>query len=81
MPKLDVYVRDHCWTCEEAEQIVSDMRDQFPDVDIALLDINPNEWPQQVFAVPTYVLDGKVISLGNPTRERLQLELNSARQS
>lgn len=81
MPKLDVYVQDHCWSCEEAEQIVTDMREQFPDVEIALLDIHPDEWPQEVFAVPTYILDGKVISLGNPSRERLQTKLELARLS
>lgn len=81
MTKLDVYVRDNCWSCEEAQNIVTDMRKQFPDIDIALLDISPDEWPNEVFAVPTYMLNGKVISLGNPTREGLQTKLESARQT
>lgn len=75
MPKLDVYISDSCWSCEETPQIVADIRKQFPDIEIVLLDIDPAEWPQEIFAVPTYVLDGKVISLGNPSRERLETKL------
>ncbi len=79
MPTLNVYIRDNCWSCAEAQNIVTDMREQFPDIDIALVDVSPEEWPNEVFAVPTYMLDGKVISLGNPTREGLQDRLESVR--
>ena len=78
MPKLDVYVAEHCWSCSETRKIVSDLRVQFPYVAISLLDIDPQEWPEQVFAVPTYLLNGRVISLGNPTRKTLHDKLQTA---
>ncbi len=31
--------------------------------------------PDNVFAVPTYLLDGKVISLGNPRRDQMFAKL------
>ncbi len=34
--------------------------------------------PDNVFAVPTYVLDGRIISLGNPHREQLFAKISSA---
>ena len=78
MPKLDVYVAEHCWSCHETRKIVSDLRVQFPRVAISLLDIDPQEWPEQVFAVPTYLLNGRIISLGNPARETLHHQLQTA---
>ncbi|MGB1252765.1 MAG: hypothetical protein ACPG8W_19280 [Candidatus Promineifilaceae bacterium] len=78
MSKLDVYVAKHCWSCDEARKIVADLRVQFPNVTISLLDISPQEWPEAVFAVPTYLLNGRVISLGNPTRQMLHNTLLTA---
>ena len=78
MPKLDVYVAEHCWSCDETRKIVDDLRVQFPNVAISLLDVDPQEWPEQVFAVPTYLLDGRVLSLGNPTPEMLYDKLIAA---
>ena len=78
MSKLEVYVAEHCWSCSETRKIVSDLRVQFPHVAISLLDTDPQEWPEEVFAVPTYLLDGHIISLGNPTREVLHNKLVAA---
>jgi hypothetical protein len=33
--------------------------------------------PENVFAVPTYVLDGKIVSLGNPYRDQLVSKIRS----
>ena len=76
-PTLHVYIADDCWSCRETYRIVADMRSQFPDVDIEMRDMS-QEKPEDVFAVPTYVLNGRVISLGNPTREELRQKLTNA---
>jgi alkyl hydroperoxide reductase subunit AhpF len=75
MAKLDVYVSEICWSCDEARQIVADIGPQFPKVTIELRDIGDERRPDSVFATPTYVLDGRTIFLGNPTREQLQQKL------
>lgn len=75
MTRLDVYVAEHCWSCEETRRIVADIAPQFPEVDIVLRDVNDQAKPSNVFATPTYILDGRTIFLGNPTREELKQKL------
>lgn len=77
MPKLDVFVSNDCWSCAETREIVTAMQVQFPQMEIALRDSEPELWPQEVFAVPTYMLDGRVISLGNPSRSDLVQRLQA----
>jgi alkyl hydroperoxide reductase subunit AhpF len=78
MVKLEVYIAAECWSCQETERIVADMRSQFPEIAIEMLDSATIVMPENVFAVPTYVLNGRVISLGNPTRESLSRQLSAA---
>ena len=76
MMKLQVYVSDDCWTCEETRRIVADIAPRFPQVQVELLNLDAVKRPSIVFAVPTYVLNGRVIFLGNPTRAELCLKLD-----
>jgi hypothetical protein len=78
MMKLQVYISDECWTCEETRRIVADIRPRFPQVQIELLNLNGMKRPSTVFAVPTYVLNGRVIFLGNPIRQELHSKLLAA---
>lgn len=78
MVKLQVYIKDDCWTCAESRRIVADIAPQFPQISVELVDMETSNLPQDVFAVPTYVLDGRVISLGNPYRDVLRREIKDA---
>ena len=73
---LEVYVREGCWSCAETEQIIADVQQDFPAVQMALRDINQYQPPDVVFATPTYLLNGRVLFLGNPTRAELSRKLN-----
>jgi len=77
MIKLQVYTLADCWTCEETERIVTDVVSRFPNVEVAVLDMMSAEKPDDVFAVPTYLINGRIVSLGNPTREELMQKLMS----
>jgi alkyl hydroperoxide reductase subunit AhpF len=80
MIKLDVYISIDCWTCQETERIVSDVASQLPDVTVEMIDLNEvGDKPDGVFAVPTYVINGRIVSLGNPTREELVQKIECAR--
>ncbi len=79
MIALDIYISENCWSCEEAVRIVQDISPLFPEVAISLLDLQSNPTPEEVFAVPTYVLNGKVTYLGNPTREQLIEKLEATK--
>jgi hypothetical protein len=81
MVKLDVYISETCWSCDEARQIVADMRLRYPSIGMELRDIGDQRRPSNVFATPTYVLDGRTIFLGNPTREQLQQKLEHAQSA
>ncbi len=78
MVKLQVYVREDCWTCDESRRIVAEIEPQFPQLMVELVDLGKPNRPQEVFAVPTYVLDGRIISLGNPYLDELRQHIKTA---
>jgi hypothetical protein len=66
MTRLEIYVVQGCPSCVEARRIGQRIA-QLPDVDVHVIELESGETPPaSVVAVPTYVLDGRVISLGNP---------------
>jgi hypothetical protein len=67
-PVLKVYVAEHCPGCGEARDIAQIIKQDYPNVTVVVIDINqPDEpVPEAVFATPTYLLNGQVVSLGNP---------------
>ncbi len=78
--RLDIYVTPACFGCERARQLADDLRMcHLPGVEINLIDLsNPAAIrPTSVFAVPTYLLDGRVLSLGNPELDWLCRKLTA----
>jgi hypothetical protein len=78
MVKLQVYINDNCWSCDESRRIVAEIAPQFPEVVVEFLDLSSEEYPENVFAVPTFVLNGRVISLGNPYRDDLRQRIQDS---
>ncbi|MCA9926544.1 MAG: thioredoxin family protein [Anaerolineales bacterium] len=77
MIKLQVYISADCWSCEETERIVTDVAARLPEVEVELVDMATHEKPDNVFAIPTYLINGRVVFLGNPTREELYQKLQA----
>jgi glutaredoxin len=77
---LDVYVSAHCWQCPEAQRLAREAQNEFAVLDVCVIDLDePGAMkPGFVFAVPTLVLNGQVISLGTPTRETLYRKIRQA---
>ena len=71
MPLVQIVVASGCEGCWEARRLAREAQRRFPTVtiDVIDLDIEPERQPENVFAVPTFLLDGRVISLGNPADE------------
>ena len=69
---LDIYVADHCSNCGEALRLAAVAR-QIPGAEVRVINLNTTTEPvpSRVVAVPTFVLDGRVVSLGNPYPEEL----------
>jgi hypothetical protein len=65
--KLSIYVLPECPGCERARWTAHQVREHCPETKVDLIDLSELESaPPGVFSAPTYVLDGQVISLGNP---------------
>jgi hypothetical protein len=77
---LDVYVSAHCWQCPEARQLARETQNEFAALVVRVINLDqPGALkPAFVFAVPTFVLDGQVISLGTPARETLNRRIRRA---
>ena len=68
--RLDIYVGQHCENCQEALAIAAAARG-IPSVVVRVIDWDDlhQTIPTQVIAVPTFVLDDHIVSLGNPDRQ------------
>jgi Thioredoxin domain len=71
--RLDIFVAAGCRFCDRATTIAGEIADRFPSINITLVDVAEagDGLPESVFAVPTYLLDGQLISLGNPAVDEL----------
>lgn len=77
---LRIYVEPRCVACERALGLAGEIRDCFPALEVEVVDLSRPEVsrPDYVFAVPTFVLNGRVLSLGNPRRSRLVAAVEAA---
>lgn len=77
MINLEIYVENECANCQPAFDIAEMVREQVPEVNVSILDLSLPEVhrPNNVFAVPTYLINGETRSLGNPDGKSLVAEL------
>lgn len=73
-PQLTIYVSGHCEVCRYAHEVAARIRADFPQVELRMVDLETTQEkvPEEVFATPTYLLNGRVWSLGNPSPEQVQ---------
>ena len=71
--KLQIYITEGCPICEETKRLANDIAHRYPNfvVDLINLDDLATICPENVFAVPTFVCDDRVIFLGNPSISEL----------
>jgi hypothetical protein len=67
---LDIYITNVCTNCGEA-LLIAERAQSIAGLHVSVVNLNQagQSIPPHIVAVPTYVLDGKVVSLGNPERE------------
>ena len=76
---LDVYVSEGCENCRYARMLAHMAAEAFPAVRVRILELNEEaDTPANVFATPTYLLNGRVVSLGNPGQAELYALLEKA---
>jgi hypothetical protein len=83
---LDIYIGSHCDNCQEALSLAALARGM-AGVEVTVIDLDASDAeqavpqvPPTVFAVPTYLLDGQLLSLGNPSREAFLAALHRPAQ-
>lgn len=74
--QLEIYITNQCTNCVEALLIAERARG-IAGLEVAVIDLDqPGQHvPPRVVAVPTYLLNGRIVSLGNPKREEFLGEL------
>ncbi len=79
-PILRVFVIEHCATCDEARALAIQIEQDYPDVTVEVVDIGDTEMavPETVFATPTYMLNNRIVSLGNPYPEEIARVIEEA---
>ena len=76
--KLQVFVKTDCDICSRARQLAQQADERFPNLVVDIVDMNEADLERDdVFAVPTFVLEGRVLSLGNPQESELHDEVAS----
>ncbi|MDQ6673202.1 MAG: thioredoxin family protein [Chloroflexota bacterium] len=79
-PCLKIYVSSHCANCSEARRLAELAAVRYPCVTVQVVDLDAEQTPLPEFivAVPTYVFEGRVIWLGNPSSGELLARLGEA---
>jgi hypothetical protein len=80
MARLDIFVSAHCFGCEEARRLATAVAERFHTLLVRLVDLDaePEAKPEHIVAVPAYLLDETVISLGNPRQADLFQQVERA---
>lgn len=68
MSRLELFVAADCPSCVHAQRVAHRAAARFPELDVTITDLDHPDAvvPDAVFAVPTFCLDDRVISLGTP---------------
>jgi hypothetical protein len=76
--QVSIYVTGHCANCDHAWEVAQLIRDEYPKVLVAIIDLADPQAPvpDAVFASPTYLLDGQLWSLGNPSPQQVHAKLS-----
>ncbi len=79
-PTLRIYIARHCPSCEEALRLAEEVKGRYAKLNLELIDLEMEGSKNfdDVFSVPTYVLDGKTLALGNPAPDELFSRLAQA---
>ena len=76
--ELQVFVEAGCQTCERALELLREVEHDFPQLAVRTVDVSESpSHRDDVFAVPTFLLNGRLLSLGNPQRSDLRGEIES----
>jgi thiol-disulfide isomerase/thioredoxin len=82
-PVLKIFIAEHCPGCIEARSTATQIERDNPNFIVQLIDVEDTQAniPEEVFATPTYMLNDRIISLGNPGPAEIARWVAETRQS
>lgn len=79
---LKIFVTEDCPNCVETHLIAHRIRRDYPFLSVEVIDIADQQAvvPEAIFATPTFMLNNRVVSLGNPKITEVAHWVNEATQ-
>lgn len=76
---LKIFITASCRGCRRARELAAWMRSIKPGLSIQVIDLEiyPDEGGGLIFAVPTYVYNGRPLFVGNPSTQELRRWLDN----
>jgi len=80
--KIQIYVLQHCVSCGRSAALGQAVASHFEDITVEVLNLDDPSIPRPdlVFAVPTFLLDGQLLCLGNQEEEWLVRRVRRMKQ-
>lgn len=69
--RLELFVSRDCASCARARALAARAAAHFPALSVEVVDLDESPVPPEIFATPTFRLEGHIVSLGTPTWESL----------
>ena len=78
--RLELFITNDCPSCVNALYVADKAAAQFPELKVSITNLDmPNAVvPDTIFAVPTFCLDGRIVSLGTPNWRALKQKIRSS---
>ena len=72
-PTLKIFIAENCPGCDEAHSIMAHIEQNHPELAVEIINITITQTivPEAVFATPTFMLNDRIVSLGNPSPEQI----------
>lgn len=78
---IQVYVKPHCPLCEPSRTLAGAIAREFEAICVEIIELDsmaPAQWPDAVFATPTWMWNGQRYCLGTPDPDRLRRALTQS---
>ncbi len=79
MNLLEVYVAEHCFGCDEALKLATEISQSLPHLQVKVRNLEgmtEDDLPE-IIATPSYFLNSRLLFLGNPRLEELAAKITS----
>ncbi len=75
---LEIFIEENCRGCKQARKNANHVRSHLPQIHVSVIDISSEvQKRDDVFAVPMYLFNGRMLYLGNPGEKDLVARLEN----